>query len=119
MAIVQDSLLQSNEGFINIFANWYDNQETRFRRLRAENAFLVDADSNEKGQVTYAKIYSEKGKSCTVLNPWKGQGMKVYENGEEIKTEKEQNSLGTLYTFATKEGCSYELRTDGKAEDYL
>ena len=119
MAIVQDSLLQSNEGFINIFANWYDNQETRFRRLRAENAFLVDADSNEKGQVTYAKIYSEKGKSCTVLNPWKGQGMKVYENGEEIKTEKEQNSLGTLYTFATKEGCSYELRPDGKAEDYL
>lgn len=119
MAIVTDSLIQSNEGFIHIFANWHQNQQTRFRRLRAENAFLVDADQNAAGQVTYANIYSEKGETCTVLNPWSDQGMRVYENGTEIPTQKERNSLGTLYTFSTQAGNNYELRTNGKQEDYL
>ena len=113
MAIVQDSLIQSNEGFINIFANWYDDQETSFRRLRTENAFLVDADMSAFGQVTYAKIHSEKGQDCAVLNPWQKDGVKmeVYKDGEKVDAEiTETNSLGDVYTFQTEAGADYELR---------
>ncbi|MDB8711095.1 discoidin domain-containing protein [Mediterraneibacter gnavus] len=119
IAVVQDSLLQSNEGFINIFANWYDDQETSFRRLRAENAFLVDADMNADGQVTYAKIHSEKGRDCAVLNPWDDQEMEVYKNGERISTEKTENSIGTVYTFPTEAGGDYELKRAERQEGYL
>ena len=118
LAIVQDSLLQSNEGFINIFANWYDDQSASFRRLRAENAFLVDADQNGFGQVTYALIHSEKGRECSVLNPWPGQEMDVYENGILMENITEvQNLLGTVYTFATGKGKDYELKPSGRLED--
>lgn len=112
-AIVQDSLLQSNEGFINIFANWYDDQETSFRRLRAENAFLVDADMSNVGQVTYANIHSEKGRTCSVLNPWQGEnvGMEVYKDGQKVEAEiTATNRLGDVYTFETEAGADYELR---------
>ncbi|WP_027295725.1 discoidin domain-containing protein [Robinsoniella sp. KNHs210] len=115
LAIVQDSLLQSNEGFINIFANWFDDQEASFRRMGAEDAFLVDADQNAFGQVTYANIYSEKGRSCSVLNPWQGQGLalKVYVDGKEVATTKKANSLGDVYTFDTEAGKQYELAYSG------
>lgn len=110
--IVQDSLLQSNEGFINIFANWFDDQETSFRRLRAENAFLVDADMSDVGQVTYVNIHSEKGRTCSVLNPWQDEnvGMEVYKDGKKVDAEiTASNSLGDVYTFETEAGADYEL----------
>lgn len=119
LAIVQDSLLQSNEGFINVYANWFDDQETSFRRMGAEDAFLVDADQNAFGQVTYLNIYSEKGKPCSVLNPWPGQEMEVYEKGSLSKVEKTQNSLGTVYTFETKPSSNYELKPAGDLESIL
>lgn len=119
LAIVQDSLIQSNEGFINIFANWFDNQSASFRRLATEDAFLVDADQNEFGQVTYANIYSQKGRECSVLNPWTGQEMEVYEDGTLISVEKEENTLGMVYTFQTKAGSNYELRIAGKLDGIL
>lgn len=119
LAIVQDSLLQSNEGFVNVFANWFDDQEASFRRMGAEDAFLVDADQNEFGQVTYLNIYSEKGKSCSVLNPWPGQEMEVYENGNLTEAVKTQNSLGTVYTFETKLKTNYELKPAGDLEGIL
>ena len=122
MAIVQDSLIQSNEGFINIFANWFDNQETSFRRLRTENAFLVDADMNSFGQVTYANIRSEKGRDCSVLNPWQdeGVGMEVYKDGKKIEAKiTAENSLGSVYTFETEAGADYELRPAGDLSEII
>lgn len=119
LAIVQDSLLQSNEGYINIFANWFDDQETAFKRMRAEGGFLVDAEQNAFGQTTYANIHSEKGRTCAVLNPWPGKEMEVYENGNPVPAEKSQNTLGSVYTFATKPGSDYELKVVGELEGYL
>ena len=121
IGIIQDSLLQSNEGFLNIFANWYDDQETKFRRLRANGAFLVDADMNEFGQVTYVNILSEKGSDCSVLNPWQEEGsdLEVYKNGENIETEVSQNNLGDIYTFKTEPGVIYELKPSGELADII
>ena len=119
LAILQDSLLQSNEGFINIFANWFDDQETTFKRMRAEGGFLVDADQNAFGQTIYANIHSEKGRTCAVLNPWTGKEMEVYENGSPVPADKSQNALGTVYSFETKPGVDYEFKVVGELEGFL
>ena len=113
LGVVQDALLQSNEGFLHIFADWYTNQAASFRRMRAKGAFLVDADQNEAGRITHVSIYSEKGKDCSVLNPWQREGRElvVYEDRKRIRAEiSAANSLGDVYTFATRTGSSYELR---------
>ncbi|WP_229757709.1 S-layer homology domain-containing protein [Paenibacillus marchantiophytorum] len=113
LGVVQDSLLQSNEGFINIFANWYHNQETTIKRMRAKGAFLVDANQSEFGQMTYVQILSEQGKQCVVLNPWQGKELEVYEDGTLIGSTMSTNLLGEVYTFATKPNTKYELKPKG------
>ncbi|UKS31321.1 S-layer homology domain-containing protein [Paenibacillus sp. HWE-109] len=113
LGVVQDSLLQSNDGFINIFANWYHNQETTIKRMRAKGAFLIDANQNEFGQTTYVQILSEQGKQCAVLNPWQGKEMEVYEDGTLIESTMSTNLLGEVYTFATKPNTKYELKPKG------
>ncbi|MBP1965321.1 discoidin domain-containing protein [Paenibacillus aceris] len=110
---ITHSLLQSNQDFIHVFANWHDDQKAEFTRLRAKGAFLVDAKQNEYGQTTYVNIFSEKGRDLTVLNPWPGQEVEVYEDGVRINATKSTNNLGALYTVPTKANSSYELKPAG------
>ncbi|WP_188114752.1 S-layer homology domain-containing protein [Paenibacillus sp. B2(2019)] len=114
---ITHSLMQSNQDFINVFANWHKDQPAEFTRLRAKGAFLVDAKQNENGITTYVNIFSEKGKDCTVLNPWKGQELEVYEDGNLIETVKGTNILGDTYKFATKANASYELKPQGGVQN--
>lgn len=109
-SVLQESLLQSQAGFLHFFPNW--RSEGEFTRMRARGAFLVDAYQNEFDQVEYVNVNSEKGKDCSVLNPWQDEGcaMKVLKDGEEVETTVEQNSLGDVYTFQTEAGADYELR---------
>ena len=44
--------------------------------MRAVGAFLVSAEM-KNGVVTGVKIVSEKGRDCTVVNPWPGKTVKV------------------------------------------
>lgn len=108
-AVLQETLLQSQAGFLQLFPNW--RHEGEFTRLRAKGAFLVDAYQNDFDQVEYVNVYSEKGKDCSVLNPWQDddQAMKVLKDGKEVKTTVEKNSLGDIYTFKTEAGANYEL----------
>ncbi|MFJ7934815.1 FIMAH domain-containing protein [Sporosarcina sp. NPDC096371] len=108
---ITHSLMQSNQDFINVFANWHDDQKAEFTRLRAKGAFLVDAKQNEYGETTYVNIFSEKGRDSTILNPWQGYEVAVYdENGEPVETTSSTNRLGELITFKTKAGSSYEVQ---------
>jgi hypothetical protein len=51
---------------------WPKYQDAKFGNLRAVGAFLVSAEL-KNGEVTGVRIVSEKGKDCTVLNPWTGK----------------------------------------------
>ncbi|WP_314587978.1 discoidin domain-containing protein [Paenibacillus terrigena] len=113
LGVIQDSLLQSNEGYLNIFANWFDDQAASFKRLRARGAFLVDANQNDLGQTTYVKILSEQGKDLSFLNPWPGHEMEIYEDSAQIPATKRANALGEIYTVPTKANSSYELKPVG------
>ncbi|MDR0593790.1 MAG: Ig-like domain-containing protein [Bifidobacteriaceae bacterium] len=111
VSVVNDALLQGNEGYLNIFANWYNDQAASFTRLRANGGFVVSAAQNSRGKVTSASVLSEQGVDAAVLNPWEGYTLAVQDSaGDPVEVEKlYTNSIGTVYGFATEAGETYQL----------
>ena len=70
---VQEMLLQSHTGVINVFpaipADWKD---VRFERLRARGAFLVSAEMKD-GALVSLSVYSEKGGLLRIRHPKTGE----------------------------------------------
>ena len=82
---VNEMLLQSHEGVVRLFPCWPKDQNARFGTLRAVGAFLVSAEL-KGGVVTGVTIVSEKGRFCTVQNPWPGKAVRVSRNGGASET---------------------------------
>ena len=78
---IQEMLLQSHEGVIRLFPVWPKDQDARFGTLRARGALLVSAQL-KGGVVRGVKIVSEKGRACTVQNPWPGKTVRVIRDGK-------------------------------------
>jgi hypothetical protein len=77
---LNEMLLQSHEGFLRLFPCWPASRPARFEGIRAYGAFLVSAELSD-GRVQSVRILSEKGRPCTVLNPWPGAGILVRRDG--------------------------------------
>jgi len=82
---LNEMLMQSHEGVLRFFPCWPKDQDARFGTLRAVGAFLVSAEL-KGGVVSGVKIISEKGKPCTVQNPWPGKKVRVTRNGKTNET---------------------------------
>ena len=79
--VINEMLLQSHEGVIRFFPCWPKDQDARFGTLRTVGAFLVSAEL-KSGVVSGVNIFSEKGKPCTVQNPWSGKKVRVTRSGK-------------------------------------
>jgi alpha-L-fucosidase 2 len=67
-AAVQEMLLQSHNGVIEVFPATPDTwQEASFHQLRAEGAFVISSEK-EKGKVKTISIISEKGGELRIRN---------------------------------------------------
>jgi hypothetical protein len=103
-------LLQSHGGTIRVFPAVPDDwKDVSFTTLRAEGAFLVSAEF-KAGIVGGVKIVSEKGRRCTVANPWSLRKVQAVRNG----TVAEEFS-GERFTFTTSANETIEL-TPGRLE---
>ena len=93
-----------HQGVVRIFPVWPRDTDVSFRNLRVEGAFLVSASisGGEPGPVT---IFSEKGRPCTLVNPWAAGGISV-ENGRSSR----QSLSGERITFETEPGEIYVIR---------
>jgi alpha-L-fucosidase 2 len=76
-----EMLLQSHEGVVRLFPCWPKDQNARFGGLRTVGAFLVSSEL-KNGVVLGVKIVSEKGRDCTVVNPWPGRAVQLVHNGK-------------------------------------
>lgn len=66
--------------------------------LEGDEIFLVS--SVKKGDLPEAvRIVSEKGKPCTLVNPWPGKRVVLYRNGKQAEIVS-----GERFTFKTKAG---------------
>ncbi|SDE10475.1 glycosyl hydrolase family 95 catalytic domain-containing protein [Niabella drilacis] len=100
---VNSMMLQTAGDILYLFPCWTKTPAS-FTRLRAKGAFLVSA-AYDGATVSGLKIFSEKGGSCRLDNPWKGRKMQVTENGRTVPVKRE----GDVYSFTAKKGSTYEI----------
>jgi alpha-L-fucosidase 2 len=115
-------LLQSQEGYLRLFPCWH-HPEAKFVTIRAAGAFLVSAE--KKGGVCQPiAVVSEKGRPCSVLNPWPGkmigvrvEGVPPSNRGQDARDTTDgpvnvavaETSYGQVCTFATQAGKTYTV----------
>ena len=100
---INEMLFQSHEGVLRFFPVWPKEQNARFGGLRAVGAFLVSAELNQ-GVVRGVTIRSEKGRPCTVRNPWPGRTVQVVRGGKAAELV-----TGDRFTMKTAAGETIEL----------
>ncbi len=101
---INEMLLQSHEGVLRFFPDWPKDENARFGTLRAVGAFVVSAELKD-GIVTGVKIASEKGRPCTVQNPWPGQRVSLIRDGKAA-----ESATGERFTFKTAVNETIELQ---------
>ncbi len=82
---INEMLLQSSDGMLRLFPDWPKDHNARFDHLRAYGAFLVSAEISD-GKVMGLVIDSEKGRLCTIQNPWPGKRIRLSRNGHQAET---------------------------------
>jgi alpha-L-fucosidase 2 len=107
---INEMLLQSHEGVIRLFPVWPADLNARFGSLRAAGAFLVSAQL-QNGLVRGVKVSSEKGRPCTIQNPWPSRKVRILRPGRagEIAT-------GGRFTVQTAAGETFELEPRADAD---
>lgn len=78
---VNEMLCMSAGNVIRLFGGLPDGQDAEFKDLRAWGGFLISS-RRENGNVQKVQIKSEKGKACTLMNPWPGKSARVWRNGK-------------------------------------
>ncbi len=95
---INEMLLQSFEGMIRVFPAWPLAKDASFENLRTWGAFLVSSEK-KGGMVQYVRIFSEKGRDCTIENPWPGEKVKITWGEGRVEIHK-----GEVFTFRTGVG---------------
>lgn len=102
-AVINECLMQSYNGVINLYPNWDKNKDASFSTLRAVGAFLISSELT-KGEVKQVDVLSEKGTPCKVKNPWGKSKVQVVRNGKSAETLE-----GDLLSFKTSENEKIQL----------
>ena len=105
---INAAMLQSQEGFLRLFPAW-PNKRAKFVGLRTQGAFLVSSELDHD-EVSYVEIYSEKGKNCSVLNPWPGYSATIVTSDNR---QVDFSFSGNKIDFSTQAGESYTLSNSG------
>lgn len=107
---INEMLLQSYEGILRIFPNWIQHKDASFHNLRAYGAFLVSS-SLKNGRVEAVELISEKGRTCTMENPWPTEKVTLWRNDKKAET-----LAGKYITFSTTEKESIKLKAKSRME---
>ncbi|MHC4199450.1 MAG: glycosyl hydrolase family 95 catalytic domain-containing protein, partial [Planctomycetota bacterium] len=105
---INEMLCMSHRQVLRLFPVWPKRKDARFWNLRAEGAFLVSS-ALKGGVVRFVKIHSEKGRDCTIVNPWPGRAVVVYRDGRKIATLR-----GDRFVMKTRAGETVVLGPEGK-----
>jgi alpha-L-fucosidase 2 len=103
---VNEMMLLSHENVLRFFRVWprKSHPNARFRDLRAYGAFRVSAALTD-GEVVEVRILSEKGRDCTVENPWPSKSVTAFRDGRKAEIVQ-----GEKFILKTKPGELIELR---------
>ncbi len=101
---LNEMLCMSAGNVIRLFNGFSKKQNARFENIRAWGGFLISA-SLKNEMVTDVKIISEKGRICTLINPWPGKKMLLIRNGK-----KSAVISGSRISFKTTSNETIEIQ---------
>ncbi len=104
---VNEMLCMGHGHVVRVFPSWPKDKDARFANLRTWGAFLVSGEQ-QGGVVRQVAIRSERGRNCTVVNPWGDKSIEVFRDGKKAETVK-----GGRITLKTAVGECLELRPAG------
>jgi hypothetical protein len=86
-AVLQEMMLQSHENFLRFFRCWPKRSQPNasFRDLWAYGAFRCSATLRD-GVVRDVRIVSEKGRPCTIENPWPDKRVCLIRRGQRAES---------------------------------
>lgn len=90
-AAVNEALMQSHHGLIQLFPAWPDGWDARFSLL-GEGNVLVEAEKTA-GEIKFAAFIANRDAEICVLNPWPGQEVACVVNGKSSKLAGERIKL--------------------------
>ncbi len=104
--VLNECMLQSYTGVIQLFPNTENLGPARFEKLRAAGAFLVSA-SHDGRSVVRLKIFSEKGGTLRFVSPWAGRNVQIVRmsNDRSIPHILDRNAIRA----ETKAGETYSI----------
>lgn len=104
---INEMLCMGHKGVLRLFSNWPRDKDARFANLRVWGAFLVSSEL-KGGVVRQVGIHSEKGRPCTLVNPWPGKSIDVFRDGKKVET-----LLGDRVVLQTEAGATFSLVSSG------
>jgi hypothetical protein len=104
---INEMLCMGHGHVLRVFPVWPKEKDARFWNLRTWDAFLVSS-ALKGGVVQYVKITSERGRDCTLVNPWPGKAVDVYRDGKKLDTLK-----GDRIVMKTDAGVTVLLGPEG------
>src|SRR5204862_3153468 len=103
---LNEMLCMSVGNVFRLFQGFNKEQHAAFTNIRAWGAFLISAQL-KNGVVSAFKIMSEKGKPCTIVNPWPGKTIQVIRNGKVA-----ERLSGERFIIETKVNESVEIKRE-------
>ena len=105
-AVLNECMIQSYTGTLRLFPNTQGLGRARFRNLRAAGAFLLSAahDGKTTSSVT---LFSEKGATAKLENPWPGKQVKVTRVGGQQPIT--VSAKGNVVQLSTEPGERYRI----------
>jgi len=82
---LNEMLCMSVGNVIRLFSGFPKSEYASFKNIRTWGAFLVSAQLIN-GIVSNIKILSERGKPCTIINPWPHKKVLLVRNGKNAET---------------------------------
>lgn len=95
---INEMLCMSHGHVLRLFPVWSRDRDASFTRIRCWGAFLVSSALSE-GSVRFVELHSERGRDCTMVNPWPGRKAAIHRDGKPSKA-----LSGERFTFKTSAG---------------
>ena len=101
---VNEMLCMGHKGVIRLFPVWPRDKNASFVNIRCWGAFLVSGELKD-GNIRNVSVFSEKGRDCTIVNPWPGKKVSLTRNGK-----KAEAVVGKRLSFSTAQSETIELK---------
>ena len=103
---INEMFCMSVANVIRIFSHFPNNQKGSFNNIRTWGGFLVSARITN-GVISNVLLLSEKGKLCTMVNPWPGKKIILVRNSKPGEVV-----YGDRITFKTSVNEKIELKSE-------